>query len=500
MTAFNVQQAVCTGRGFDAAGLGGKLRTFMVAAPLPGPTGGGGPGWYEHDASQVAAGTDPYVVFCDKNAPGTGVPAKYVQFLIPTATAGQVRVYFYLYWDAVNHVGLGMYGAHTLPTLDAADFIYDFRGGPEFLMLQTFTVSTWDGCFIDEMELDSNLIDSVSATTAVTNFTSADLQFRGLDLTGGSWANALDASGNFYASIVFVNPTYRVDIYKAPAKGAGDLVWRSNTYSPLAAAANVQTISGAAQNGSGVTFNVYMQGPSAADTTIVFRANQITVGVGEGAQFTVGRYYFIYDFTQRLAVNSFLVVSKATDVLTIDRLYRPFPLGAKIGSYPHPYCVGGSSTTLWNNRTGIPYFNVLGTAGNFLNNGGKVEISRFDYLTVGTSWSGSPSTDPSVSPSTDDNYISRMSPDRRNRWAVQRPGVVEVRPPGESSSASVYSGKTAYGKLKNVIAGSSSGMSPNIHGRRLNGIDYTYFRLLNTYMAGANGNWAAMFRETQTDT
>jgi hypothetical protein len=271
----------------------------------------------------------------------------------------------------------------------------------------------------------------------------------------------------------------------------------------LAAAANTTSVTGTAQNGSGVTYTVFLQGPTVADATIVFRMNKITVGTGEGAQFVVGKFYFITDHTARNAVNSFQVASKSGDVLTVNYLYRPFPLGAKIWSYGHPFFVGGTGTSLWSNKSSVPYYNVAGSMAKYISFfSGACEQTSLDVGALGTSWNGTSSNlfGPLAFTSAEDNYIARMSPDRQGRWAVQRPGIVEKVAFGESSNVSVgATGVTAYGQLKNVIVGSVGTMSPNLHGRTLSAIDYTYFRTIASYSNGAQA-YAAMIRETQSNT
>ncbi len=465
----------------------------------------GGPGWYIHDdQSAIGGGADPYLVISSHNAAGPNVPAKYIQILLPVATGQQLRVYYYLYWNPTTHIGFGLYGAHNLRTDDSVDFIYDFRGGPECFFLHTYTTAaTWEGSWIDEITPDLNLIDSVAATTAVTNFTAADLQFRGIDLLAGTQANGLDVNGNMYVSIIFVSgTTWRVDIFNNTARGAGNLIWRSNNFTGLAAAANLTNVSGTAQNGSGVTYQVYLQGPTVADATIVFRQSKIEVGVGEGAQFVVNNYYFIYDFTVKNVVNSFKVLSKAGDVLTIDRLYRPFPLGSKIATLDHPFFVGGTGSTLWLQKGAIPYFGVTGTMAAYDQgavNGIGSEQTKYVASTLGTIWSSSAWYGPHAISSAEDHYISKMSPDRRGRYAVQRPGITEVKPFGQSNNDSTFLGQTGYGQLKNVILGAVGTMSPNLHGRTLSAIDYTYFRQMNAYNSSGQ-SYAAMIRETQSDT
>jgi hypothetical protein len=494
MAGWKVEQAVCTGRGFSPAspnGLLEKFRTWVQKTLVAG-----GPGWYIHD--DRSAQPDPYIVVSSHNAAGPNVPAKYVQVVIPTATSGTVRVYYYIYWDPTLHVGRGLYAAHNLPTLDAADFIYDFRGGPEAMVIQTFTTTVWDLTYIDELTPDPNLLDSVNATTAVANYThGVTHNIRTLGITAGLASALVDASGKFYASLVNTSgTTWRIDVYNDVAKGAGNLVAQSSTFTgPTAGVSQNVTLNQA--NSSGLTMFANLIGSLVADATIVWTYNKIEVLPGEGAQFVVGNYYFIYDMTLQCSVNSFNVVSKAGDVLTIDRLYLPFPVGAKIGSYPHPFVAGGSGQSLKSGVCAVPYYNVAGSPSAYSGTGGS-EQGFLDWVTLGSAWIGSGEGSPTASGSTDDGYLLRMSPDRRGRYAVQRPGIYEHKSYNRSSN-STADGQTGYGQLKNIIFGVIGTMSPNLHGRNLAGIDYTYFRASGQFMSTTQ-SWAGMIRETQSNT
>lgn len=492
MAGFQVEQAVCRGRGFNAPAGGGVAGGFMYLLMqfMVKTLAAGGPGWFLVD-DQSALGTDPYVVFSDQNAAGPNVPAKYVQVLLPSATGSEIRVFNWIYWDSTLHVGRGPYGAYNVRTDDSIDFIYDFRGGPECLFLMTFTTNgLWEGAFIDEFTPDANLIDSVSATTAVANFVGADLQFRGIDFTANI-ANALDGSFNTYGKISFVSgTTWRFALF-ADVSRTTEVA--AIAFSALANNTVQNVLSLTAQNGSGVTANVYLQGPTAADATIVFRPNRITVGAGEGAQFVALNFYFAYEMTNRNAVNAFQVLSKSGDVLVVDRLYRPFPIGTKIGSYPHKYFASGTGTALMSSGASVPYYNVAGNMSTYNGSGGSEQNAVSMPSGV---WINGNAQDPAAYLSSDDAYLTTMTPDRKGNYAVQRPGVAEYRSFGRAFAA--RDGVSAYGQLKNVLICPQSTMSPNIHGRRLSGIDYTFFRTQSAYVKTAVNAFALLFRETES--
>lgn len=82
---------------------------------------------------------------------------------------------------------------------------------------------------------------------------------------------------------------------------------------------------------------------------------------------------------------------------------------------------------------------------------------------------------------------------------MQRPGVVEIKSAGRHTSES-NDGQSAYGQLKNIIVGVVGSMAPNLHGRTLSGIDYTYFSTAGEHTASSNATvYALMIRETESD-
>jgi hypothetical protein len=167
MAAYQIETGTCHGRGFvadDPTGFLAKLHAWITKIPA-----NGGPGWYIHD-DQSTLGTDPYVVLCDtasptvndyNTGPSGGAP-KFVWVQLPTTTAGKVFVKGFLWWDNSTQTGYGQWFGKELFTYDDADFVYDFRGGAECLIIQTRLGSDWTTVIVDDFEGDTNLLESAT--------------------------------------------------------------------------------------------------------------------------------------------------------------------------------------------------------------------------------------------------------------------------------------------------------------------------------------------------
>lgn len=170
--------------------------------------------WYIHD-DQSALGTDPYIVITDTSgpavndydtAPNGGAP-KFLKVGMVTATAGEIYVAGYLWWDNATQTGYGKWFQQYIATYDDADFAYDFRGGEETMILASRRASDWDYVVVDDVVGDTNLLEAATAVGTVqsgvsagssvvlqldtgeaANFT-ADKYYFLFDFDGHSWCN-----------------------------------------------------------------------------------------------------------------------------------------------------------------------------------------------------------------------------------------------------------------------------------------------------------------------
>jgi hypothetical protein len=164
---------------------------------------------------------DPFIVVSNVENPVLnayneigGLPAKFMKVGFNTAESGYVRVYHFLWWDKTNKVGRGFTGDwRKLNTLDSSEFAYDFRGGPEQMILQTRTGASRYCVGVDEFVGDSDLTEpttvvgtlqsGVTAGSSVVltlgigeaaNFTQNNYYFI-YDFNGHSWVNYSKCTG-----------------------------------------------------------------------------------------------------------------------------------------------------------------------------------------------------------------------------------------------------------------------------------------------------------------
>lgn len=167
MGYYQIETGTCNGRGFSGADPNGFLAKFVTWVVKP--IGSGGPGWFIID-DQSALGTDPYIVVSDVAAPvvndyntgQSGNAPKFLRLTLETAQPGRVYMRPYLWWDAVSHTGQARWFNGFVATLDDSDFVYDFRGGQECLIIQSRVGTDWDNFVLDDFLGDPNLLEPVT--------------------------------------------------------------------------------------------------------------------------------------------------------------------------------------------------------------------------------------------------------------------------------------------------------------------------------------------------
>lgn len=177
-TVFKKTAGSCNGRGFstiDANGLCSKFYDWITAPPVSG-----GPGWYIVD-DQSTLLTNPFVVVSDTNPTGlqpndfssspSSSPPKFLKVGYLTSEGSYIRINSYMWWTGQGGTGYGLWNGFRIRSVDAGEFIYDFRGGAECMQISTIT----DGglyCFlIDEWDgLPSVLEDETHVAAAASGF------------------------------------------------------------------------------------------------------------------------------------------------------------------------------------------------------------------------------------------------------------------------------------------------------------------------------------------
>lgn len=470
MASFQKESGTAKGRGFGSVdgvpSFMNRLKTWITKLAV-----NGGPAWYILD-DQSALSVNPYIVISDKSTITNGNRNKVIIIYVPNssgATSDRIYVEYYWSWNTTTHTGIGRYAGHRINTEDTNEFAYDFRGGPEGLLIMTRTLgSTWTWTFIDEWVGNSNLVEDESGHTGTLSANwlveSGDNnnQLSGYEGLTGVAAN-LDVNNKLYFSITFSSPNWGLNIYKDSARTQLiGTIGSANYTAPV-----VLTVT--AQNSSGLGGTVRLDAKVAADVDIDVDFS-VTLGSGEGAGFTPGKYYFIWDVSDNTTrINYVKVVSVTGDKLVLDGIQTsstdgPFKAGSIISPYGHRFFVMGSNTGAGSgNLNQIPYQSYY--------QGGNLALS--DGFSSNTS-----------ATYTTNNYIVRlMNPDDEGRYAVMKCLVGEVTDrngnsyssTGLSSSALAAKPNRLYGQLKSFYYTSDRALSQMLSGRTIDSKNYIAF-------------------------
>lgn len=216
----------------------------------------------------------------------------------------------------------------------------------------------------------------------------------------------------------------------------------------------------------------------------------LQLDTGQAANFTVGNYYFIFDFNLHSWVNCCKVTATNTgaDQITVDVLSQNFPTGSVIAAYAHRWvgfgtglgalpniCYGYS----WTGISNLPYNNVANNNYVFHNQTGTIQARLcIDVL---------------------DNYLITMNPTRKNYYACQRPGILESCWHNYSASWETTGCHEAYGTLKSIYITRKNSMAAALDGKTINGKNYLYIFAANSILYGGSSDCAAMFLDTESD-
>ena len=184
----------------------------------------------------------------------------------------------------------------------------------------------------------------------------------------------------------------------------------------------------------------------------------LQLAAGEAANFTVGKYYYIYDFDGHSWVDYVAVTARDTvnHTITMD-IGVNFPAGSVVCAYAHRTYLGTGAL----GNIVIPYVS---------------RMSMSESSSQGTGASGSYWYQAIMGVDTD--IISRMRPDDEGYYLAMRGIVVEYY---DFSGSSTVTGNRAYGKTKNFIQTYGAGLAQMLDYRTMDGIDYLHFDTNTTY-------------------
>ncbi len=436
MAAWQKESGTCTGRLFTGGGFLEKFKTWITKVPVSG-----GPGWFIVD-DQSSSFLNPYIVISDKNFPYTNAAKhKILKVQLVTGVAQRMQVDAFHFWDTVTHGGIAAaWGTRYLRAPDTGS-AYDFRGGPECLCITSRDGSQIDTCLLDEwIGPDDTYVlqpESATGTTTLATFIEAgdnNNQVGNYHLLTG-YSGLLDANGKLYFKVTTSGANSQIDIYKDAALTL--LIGHCGMSSTIG---NVGVTE---DNASGLGGLLQRTSIVANDLDISCDFS-LTFGVGQGSNFTVGQFYFLYHYSATGVTTAYLKVISITG----DKIIPSYtgngvmPSGAIMSPYPHRFILWGNNSSGTSNTIicNIPYIST--SAGEMINN----NVAPFANTIYGI-------TNP------DDRLYYRAS---------------EITFYEQSGT-----GRRHYGVMKHLYLCSSTAMAVFIDGRTLdNGLNYFY--ILNT--------------------
>lgn len=131
MAAFQIEKGTYVGSGFGSGELLALFKAWVVKSPA-----NGGPGWSMLD-DQSSLGSDPYIVVSDIQNPSANEAHKVLR--LTRSSSDTILLQAYLHWDSSSHVGYGWWAGYQNGSLQTAGAPrkYDFRGGPETIIINT---------------------------------------------------------------------------------------------------------------------------------------------------------------------------------------------------------------------------------------------------------------------------------------------------------------------------------------------------------------------------
>lgn len=195
---------------------------------------------------------------------------------------------------------------------------------------------------------------------------------------------------------------------------------------------------------------------TAAVTTAM---NSVTLGTGEGSLFTEGNFYFLIDLDRSDSVQYMKIATGGIvgDTITFTSNFNAeAKAGAILSPYYHRfYLIGTSSYASTISR--IPYVSFYGRE-QCAHSADAFDMSGCIFTTLY-------------------QYLIRMAPNDKGKYACMRPGI---------SEKNYYNYNRSYGSCKNLYLVQKSTMNPGTDGKIINGKNYLFFKLASIMTNGSS--------------
>jgi hypothetical protein len=337
--------------------------------------------------NQVIILNGPYVVVSNVSSPQVNQSCMILRVGYVSLTGSTINVQSFLSWDSVNQCVYGLWSGHRVSTADSSDFVYDFRGGAECMILQSRIASTWSSAILDTWTGDANFLEPINKSGVVSTNINA---------------------------------------------------------------------------GTNVSIPLFS---------------------GESLNFTSGEYYYLLDFQSG---HCFTTYSKCVGIsglsITLNNVYYNFPSGSIIGSYPHRFYTFGDYMSLYDmstNSSNIPYYSST-TSGYVMHNQNSYNYGSFaaDY---------------------NDGILSKLIPDDKGKYAIQRCNILESSRPNDSSYPGYFTDMNRFfGSSNNTYITKQGSMLAGSDGRTYGGKNYLFFMNASQFYNGASSNYCILVPDTET--
>lgn len=233
----------------------------------------------------------------------------------------------------------------------------------------------------------------------------------------------------------------------------------------------------------------------------------LQLAAGQAINFTVNKWYFIFNFDGQHWVNYCKVIARDTgaDTVTVDYLQKNFQSGSVIASYAHRFHqfgngvsgdINSGNNTAWINdnrgKSTIPYV----SSNSYYTSYGNGSYAFFNpshyYLSVSSG----------VRLAAIRDVLERLNNDDYGLQAVMRPIIVEYYR-GQDSSYNTYNlgMNRAYGQTKELYFCYNNAFSTGADGKIINGKNYVKFGTVDEISYNDLGNnYAYLFLETESTT
>lgn len=211
----------------------------------------------------------------------------------------------------------------------------------------------------------------------------------------------------------------------------------------------------------------------------------LQLDTGEAANFTVDKWYFLFDYSIH-TWNDYVKVTNVdtgTDQITVDAVYQDFPAGSVIGAYVHRWVGFGDKPTY---TTAMQYFY------RFFGETVTSAVSVLPYVSDENAVDRYSTTGEYIKDELEcvlnypEDYLTCMNPNDEGNQAVMRPGINE------------YNDNRGYGILKNIFICRVNSMASFLDGKTIGGKNYLHTQTEGVLFYQGSTNYATLFLDSES--